>query len=178
MRRALIRRSLCLAAASLTALAAAPNNVQASSQRLTVTPLVMQHAALFLSDQVTTGGVGGGLGVQLSYGTYYVAQLDVSALWTLGNVISTRVAIGAQWDDTWSPAAWLTAGALLGDRLEFLTTDGQRPAAPSWAVGLRVSPLRFRNELGVISALEPGVATDLSGGLWLDLTVFQAGTTF
>lgn len=178
MRRALVRYPLCLVVASVTALAATSNVAFASPRRLTVTPLVVQHAALFLSDHVTAGGIGGGIGVQLSYENYYVAQLDINALWMLGNALSTRLAIGAQWDATWSPAAWLTTTALFGDRLEFLTTDGQRPAVPSCAVGVRVSPLRFRNEIGVISTLEPSIATDLNGGLWLDLTLLQAGTTF
>ncbi len=171
-------RALCVAMLWLVAFGIRPVRAQEQPPRLIATPVVLQHATLFLSDDVTTGGVGGGLGVVLSYRARYLLQADVGALWMFGNVLSTRIALGAQWGDRWSPAAWLTAGALFGDRLEFLTDEGQRPAVPTWAVGVRVSPLRFVNARALIAALEPGIATDFSGGLWLELTVLQAGAAF
>jgi hypothetical protein len=150
----------------------------AQPDELTLTPVLMQDVVLFLSDEVTSGGVGGGVGVQLLYRQTYLAQLDVAVLWSLGNATATRLAIGVQRHGQWTPAGWLTLGALWGDRLEFLSGDGRRPAIPSWSLGIRGSPLRFTSALGVISALEPGIGTDLNGGLWLELTVLQAGVWF
>jgi hypothetical protein len=172
------RATRTTAALSFALLATLSHRARAESPTLTITPVLLQHANLFLSDRVTAGGIGGGLGVQLGYHTHYVMQADVSALWGFGNIVSTRAAFGAQWHGVWSPAAWLTFGALFGDRLEFLTNDGTRPAIPSWAIGLRASPLRYVSEDGHVSLLEPGLATDLSGGMWIELSVLQVGATF
>lgn len=140
-----------------------------------LSPYVTQTAVLFLSDDVSAGGLGGGVGLQLSYRELYLAQLDVAALWGLSNAAATRWAVGMQRSGWWAPAGWLTCGALWGERVEFLTADGRRPPVPTWSVGVRAAPLRFAGERGVVTLLEPGIATDFQGGMWLELTVMQVG---
>lgn len=141
-------------------------------------PYAQQSAFLFLSDSVTAGGIGGGVGAQGTYQSNYVAQLDLNALWMLGNSYAIRLALGYQRDATWCPAIWLTTGTLWGDRIEFLSEKGERPHIPTWAVGVRASPLRFRAASAFASALEPGIGTDFSGGTWLELSLLQAGAWF
>lgn len=96
----------------------------------------------------------------------------------MGRAVATRLALGAQRDATWAPAGWVTYGALWGDRAEFLTGEGRRPVIPTWAIGLRGAALRFQQDFGVVSLLEVGAGTNFGGGLWLDLTVFQAAVSF
>ena len=108
----------------------------------------------------------------------YLAQVDIAVLWGLGNAVAARAALGVQKPGSWTPAIYGTLGMLLGDRVEFLTDDGARPAIPSWSLGLRISSLRFANDLGTISVLQPGVASDFAGGLWLELTWLQASARF
>ena len=77
----------------------------AQGAELVIAPLIVQDAALFLSDDVTAGGAGGGAGVQLLYRERYLLQLDVSLLWGLGNACATRLAFGAQHAfAAWTPA--------------------------------------------------------------------------
>lgn len=146
-----------------------------SPAELRVSPLLSQHALLFLSDDVSAGGIGGGLGAQFVYRDLYLAQVDVSVLFGLGNAVATRLALGVQRPRAWSPAGFLTIGMLTGDRVEFLSDEGARPALPTWSMGVRAAPLRFASELGVVTALEPGIATDYRGGLWFELTMLQVG---
>lgn len=152
--------------------------VQKAPAALELMPCFVQHGMFFLSDEVTAGGVGGGLGLQLTYRKNFIAQADLGAHVGLGNTLSTRLAAGVQRHATWAPAGFLTFGALWGERTEILTGDGTRPAIPTWAVGLRGAPLRFAGALGVISMLEPGIGTDFGGGLWIELTLVQAGARF
>jgi hypothetical protein len=158
----------------LLVLAASPALAKAQSDELRIAPLIVQNAMLVMSDHITAGGVGGGLGLVAVYREVWVAQLDVSALFGFGNAVAARAALGVQQDGEWSPALGLTFSALFGDRIEFLTGEGQRPPHPAWSVGLRAAPLRFGGTLGEVSLLEPGVATDFSGALWLDLTLLRA----
>jgi hypothetical protein len=146
-----------------------------ASEGLEITPFVQQATMALLSDEVTAGGLGGGLGAQVSWRRRYVAQLDASVLWAAGNSLVTRAAAGYQREGRWSPAAWGTFNALWGDRIERLSDDGRRPPRPSWAVGARISPLRFVGEVGFLSAFEPGVAVAPGGGIWVELTILQAG---
>jgi hypothetical protein len=163
---------------ALFLLAAASRPVHARAQELVLTPVILQHALLVRSSHVTAGGVGGGLGLQARYRAIYLAQLDVSALWTLGNPVATRFALGVQRDAAWAPAAFGTINVLWGDRIEFVTGDGRGPARPSWALGVRGCPLRFISAVGQVSLLEPGIATDFQGALWLELSVIQVGASF
>lgn len=154
-------------------LLAALHGVTLADTELELMPVVVQDVVLFLSDDVTAGGAGGGAGVQLSARRVYVAQLDVSALWMFGNAMSARLAVGLQLPGTWSPAGWLSVGTLWGERMEFLDGAGRRPSIPLWSLGVRGSPLRFAGPLGVFSALEPGIGTDFASGLWLELRIVQ-----
>jgi hypothetical protein len=156
-------------------LLAALHGMWLASGELEVMPVIVQDAVLFVSDDVTAGGAGGGLGVQLKARRLFLAQLDVSALWMFGNAVSTRLAVGVQHDGAWSPAGWVTFGTLWGERLEFLHGAGRRPSVPSWSIGIRGSPLRFATPLGVFSALEPGIGTDFASGVWLELGIVQLG---
>lgn len=154
---------------------AALHSVTLAGAELELMPVIVQDTVLFLSDDVTAGGAGGGAGIQVTAERLFVAQLDVSALWMFGNGVSTRLAVGVQRDAAWSPAAWLWWGTLWGERIEFLYDDGRRPSIPSWSIGVRASPLRFSTPLGVLSALEPGIGTDFSSGVWLELNIVQLG---
>ena len=156
-------------------LLAALHGITLGSGELELMPVVTQDIILFLSDDVTAGGAGGALGVQLTVRRFMLAQLDVGALWAFGNVLSTRLSVGLQREGVWSPAAWLSFGALWGERMEFLQGDGRRPSLPSWSVGVRGSALRFSNGLGVFSALEPGIGTDFDSGIWIELNIVQVG---
>ena len=147
-------------------------------RRLTLSPLFVPNAVLFTSERVTAGGAGGGVGLELALDRRFLVQTDVEILLTLGNTIMSRFAVGAERPGTWSPAAFATFGALFGDRVEFLTGDGRRPSIPTWALGLRAAALRFRLKEGTVSLAEAGVGTDFAGGLWLELTLVQAGVRF
>ena len=155
--------------------AAQPGAELQHDAELTVSPHVQQGVLMFLSDQVTAGGLAAGAGVQLVWRHRYVAQIDFSALWGIGNTWSSRFALGIQHDGFWAPAVWATTTVLLGDRLELLTEDGRRPPAPTWGIGLRASPLRFISGSAFFSALEPSLATNLGGGALFDLTLVQIG---
>jgi hypothetical protein len=146
---------------------------------LELIPIAAQHAVLLLSDRVTAGGGGGGLGAQLIYQRRYLLQADIGMLLGFGNALATRLAAGVQLSARdYAPAFWASGGALWGDRVEFLTGAGERPATPSFALGARASPLRFVSELGMVSALELGAGTDLAGALWLELGVLTVGARF
>jgi hypothetical protein len=142
-------------------------------ESLSITPVVQQSVMALVSERVTAGGAGGGIGAQLTWRRHYLAQLDVTWLWGMGNALATRAALGYQRDGWWSPAAWGTFNLLWGDRIEKLSDEGRRPARPSLGLGARVSPLRFLGAHGSLSALEPGLALNTGGGLWLELTLLQ-----
>ncbi len=139
-----------------------------------VMPVLHQGAVVVTSDDVTAGGIGGGVGAQLVVDRTWLVQADVSALWLLGQAWVVRVAAGVQRDAAWSPAAWLSLGTLWGDRVEHLGADPERPPIPTWALGVRASLLRFADATGIVSVLEAGIGTDFGGSLWLELTLLQA----
>jgi hypothetical protein len=143
-------------------------------ETLRVVPVLRQGFVFFTSDQVTASGAGGGAGVQVTWRDRWLAQADASLLWGGGNVWVTRLAAGAQRSGAWSPAAWLSFGALFGDRVETLDDEGRRPPAPVWAAGLRLSPLRFAGRLGSVSALEVGWSRGAGGGTWVEVSVLEA----
>lgn len=150
----------------------------ATESRLTLTPVLIQNAMLFSSNRVSTGGAGGGLGLELEWNRRYLVQTDLTVLLSMGNTVAWRTAVGLERQGTWAPAAWATIGVILGDRVEVLAEDGRRPPLPTWAAGVRGSALRFRNESGFVSIAELGVGTDFGGGLWLELTILEAGARF
>jgi hypothetical protein len=153
-------------------------NGAASASELSVTPYVSQGISLHLSDEIMAGGIGGGCGAQAIVLDRYLAEADVNLFWLLGNSVSTRFAAGVQHRGLWSPAGWLTAIFLFGDRLELLREDGTRAPIPNFGVGVRVSPLRFVTRAGFVSVSEPGVATDFAGGVTFELTILKAGARF
>lgn len=144
-------------------------------EALGVVPFVRQAFAIHLSRETMAGGAGGGVGAQAIFYERYLAEAEVGVLWLLGNALSIRLGAGVQRRGTWSPAGLVTGTFLSGDRLELLSEDGSRPPAPNWALGVRAAPLRFMGKTGLASVLEPGIATDFRGGLYLELVVIQAG---
>ncbi len=119
---------------------------------------VKQKALYFTSDHVTIAGLGGGLGMQAVWNGWLVSHADVCVLWGNGNVVPVQVAVGVQREGRWSPAAFATFSLLAGQRTETLTRAGERPAVPSWAVGVLLAPLRFEAAWGTPLPLssEPG----------------------
>jgi len=154
------------------ALGAAPAD---PSPRLQLTPHVRQGLALHRSSSVLAGGVGGAVGAEVGWDERYLAAADVGLLWLLGNAGTVRLSVGVQRAGTWAPAAWLSGTVLFASRLELLDEQGDRPPLPNWGLSLRASPLRLVNRTGIATVLEPGIGTDFRGGLWLELTLVQAG---
>jgi hypothetical protein len=148
----------------------------APTPALEVRPVVRQGFGYFSSEHVTATGAGGGVGVAATWRDRWLAQADASLLWGGGNVTLGRFAGGAQWRrGAWTPAAWLSTAVLFGDRIETLEADGRRPPSPAWALGLRLSPLRFSGRHGTISVLEAGLGRGPDRGLWLELSVVEVG---
>ncbi len=137
--------------------------------------ILKQAGSYFISDRVTIGGMGMGIGAQIEDGKNLAAQFDGSILWGNGNAVSTRLAAGYQLDSKWSPALFLTAGLLWGQRTEVLSVNGRRPAAPVWILGFRITPIRFKVESGFISALEIGYGIGPDGGRDLEISILSAG---
>lgn len=160
---------------ALAVIAAAPAE---PAGELSFVPVVQQGFAIYLSDTQTAGGLGGAAGLQFVWRDRWLAQADVGTWWMLGNVASTRLAVGVQRRGTWAPAVWVAVNTMWGSRLRFLDQDGTATKAPPWAVGLRASPLRFAGERGLVSLLDVGVGLGTSGkaaGTWLELSLLQVG---
>lgn len=147
-------------------------------EHLAFTVFLQQNAMFISGSDVTSGGLGGGVGAQVAWQRRYLAQVDLDVLWLVGTPLVTRLAVGVQRDGGWTPALWATANALWGGRIEMLDQEGGRPPAPSWGVGLRASPLRFTGGRDFVSALEAGAAVDFDGCTWLELTLLQVGTAW
>ncbi len=147
----------------------------AAEAELQLVPFIEQKTALFSSRWVTTGGLGGGLGVQGLWDRRYSAELQADLLWALGNVLLLQSSVGLQRDGYYQPGARIVCSVLIGDRLEALYDDGRRPARPSWAIGPRLVPLRFGSDRAFASALEVGLGTDFGSGLLLEVALLKAG---
>jgi hypothetical protein len=167
MRRVVI----CFAALGASVASAEPRDTW------TLAATLHQDVLLLATPTTTAGGAGGGIGIELALRDRYLAQIDLGALWMVGNPVTTRLALGGQRRGAWSPAAWLACDMLWSDRVEVISAASQRRRDPLWAIGVRISPLRFRSAWGTVSALELGVGTDLSGTL-LDLTVLRTSATW
>ncbi len=112
---------------------------------------------LYLSDAQTAGGVGGGVGVRMTFDERFFGQLDVSQLLLVGNATLVRAGFGIQRRGTWAPAATLSASLAPGDRLRFATGTRERlVTAPATALGINLSPLRFVSGTSEITVLELG----------------------
>lgn len=158
--------------ALLTALTASPAD---RGDELRAVTYVRQGMAVQLGGDALAGGVGGGIGFELTWRDRYLATTDANVLWLLGNAASMRLALGVQRSGTYAPAGWIATRLLTGDRIELLREDGSRPPSPRFAAGLRASPLRFLGRYGTASLLEPGVLADVAGGWHVELTVLQVG---
>ena len=149
-----------------------------AQKNVTFTPLIQQCGMYYRSDRVTADGVGLGLGLHLLHRTGLAAQTDVNLLWLNGNSIPIRVAIGYQRSGRWTPAAYLTVDAIVGQRTQILSETGTKPPLPAWSSGIRLTPLKFRTAKGFLSALELGVGIGPVRALNLELTLFSAGISF
>jgi hypothetical protein len=141
---------------------------------LRVAPVVRQGFVYFVSDRVTAAGAGGGAGVQAVWAERWLAQADAALLWGGGNVWVTRFAAGVQRPGGWTPALWLSFATLWGDRVAVLDEAGRLPAAPTWATGVRISPLRFTGRFGSVSALDVGWSRGTGGGTWIEGSILEA----
>ena len=137
---------------------------------------------LYLSNAMTTGGVGGGVGLRDTIQDRFILQADLNYLMVIGNVGALRLGAGLQRSGTYTPAVLVTLTLVMGDRLTFLTPEHPTPLrGPAVALGLSVAPLRFTQGGLQLSLLELGVGagTDLPGlGLSWQLALLEAGTTF
>src|SRR5512138_1116984 len=98
---------------------------------------IKQTGSYYISDRVTIGGMGMGVGGQIETWENFVTQIDCNILWGDGTAASTKLSLGYQLNNKWSPALFLTAGILWGQRLEVLSSDGKLPSSPVWVFGLR-----------------------------------------
>ncbi|HNX86395.1 MAG TPA: hypothetical protein PKN12_05650 [Bacteroidales bacterium] len=149
-----------------------------AQKNLTFSPLIQQCGMYYTSDRITADGVGLGLGLHLLHRTGLAAQADVNLLWLNGNSIPIRLALGYQRSGRWTPAAYLTADAIVGQRTQFLSETGAKPPVPAWSFGVRITPLKFRTAKGFLSALELGVGIGPARLLNLEVTLFSAGISF
>jgi hypothetical protein len=120
---------------------------------------ISAHSGLsvYLSSARTMGGGGGGVGLRDTIDDRIILQGDTTYLMGLGNVLALRLSAGVQRRGAYVPAALLTAGALLGSQLSFLTSDHRPPGrAPAMTAGLVLAPLRFRSGGTQLSLLEIG----------------------
>lgn len=139
-------------------------------------------ALFYLSDAMTTGGLGGGVGVRDTIDERFILQADLNYLMVIGNVAALRLGAGVQRRGTWTPAVLATLSTVVGDRLTFLTPQHPTPVrGPAVALGLSVAPLRFSEGGLQLSLLElgVGVGSDLPGrGMAWQLGLLEVGTAF
>ncbi|MFL5354638.1 hypothetical protein [Archangium sp.] len=159
---------------------AAPAGVLPAGHRLTL--YGRGGALVYLSDAMTTGGIGGGVGLRDTLQDRFILQADLSYLMGLGNVVALRLGAGMQRRGTYTPAVLATLTTVVGDRLTFLTPAHPTPVrGPAVALGLSVAPLRFTEGGLQLSLLELGVGlgADLPGwGLAWQLGLLEVGTSF
>lgn len=160
--------------------AAAPAGLLPAGHRLTL--YGRAGGLLYLSDAMTTGGIGGGVGLRDTFQDRFILQADLSYLMGLGNVAALRLGAGVQRSGTYTPAVLATLTTVVGDRLTFLSPAHPTPVrSPAVALGLSVAPLRFTERGLQLSLLELGVGigTDLPGwGLAWQLGLLEVGTSF
>ncbi len=142
---------------------------------MVVSTHVQQRALYFTSDRVTMMGIGPAIGAQAIWDDRYIAQTDIAILWANGNCVPVRFGFGIQSSGDWSPAVMGTVSLLWGQRTEVLTASGIRPDVPVWAVGIAVTPLRFRGSFGYASAFELGFGLGPDNGLCFDVNVLSIG---
>lgn len=136
----------------------------------------------YLSDVRTMGGIGGGIGIRDTVDERFIFQADLSHLVMNGNVTALSVGAGVQRRGLYTPAVLLTASALFGDRLAFLTPEHPTPVrGPAVSVGAVLAPLRFTLGQTQASLLQVGVgvSSELPGlGLAYHLGIAEVGISF
>lgn len=143
---------------------------------------VRTGVAAYLSDARTIGGIGGGLGIRDTIRDRFILQADVNYLGYIGNAGGLNLGAGLQRSGTYTPVVLLTASALFGDQLSFLSSQHPRPSRfPAFSLGLAVAPVRFSVKGMQLSLLElgVGVGTDLPGlGMSYRLGLVEVGTSW
>ena len=138
--------------------------------------VILQQAGIYYtSDRVTAYGYGIGTGISLNWEKGLTAQADVNLLWTNGNLVASRLAIGYHIKRKWSPGFYLATTLLAGHKTEVLDDQGQRPPSVTWAGGFRILPFYFAGSKGYISALELGYGIGADEGQFLEITILSAG---
>jgi len=150
----------------------------AAQKMIALTPFLQQYGIYYSSDRVTSDGLGVGVGIHALHKTGVAGQMDVNLFWGCGNAVSTRLALGYQRKGRWTPGAYATMNLLWGQRIEALDAEGNPPAMPAWAAGIRVTPLKFSTPHGFVSALEIGAGLGPSKAVSLEVSILSAGITF
>lgn len=160
---------------------AAPQSVP-SQERFQWTAYVRSGVTVHAAPSQSTGGVGGGAGVRMSFAKVWLAQADFNYLTLVGHVGELRLAGGIQRPGLWSPAALFNVSFLLGQRLSFRTPEHPWPtSAPIVTAGIVVAPLRFTQLHQTVSVLELGIGVkpDFPGvGVTYSLGLLEIGHVF
>jgi len=151
-----------------------PDMLQAQAA-FTFSPFVQQPGLYYTSDRVTAYGYGLGAGCQMDWRTRIAARADVNILWGNGNLMASRMAIGYQPKNGWSPGIFLTTTLLTGHKTEILDDRGQRPPSAVWAAGFRILPLYFEGDKGYASVLELGYGIGSDHGWYVEMTLLSVG---
>ncbi len=130
----------------------------------------------------STGGLGGGAGVRMSFAKPWFVQADFNYLTLVGHVGELRLAGGIQRPGLWNPAVLFNGSVLLGQRLSFRTAEHPWPtSAPIVTGGIVVAPLRFTQQNRTVSVLELGIGVkpDFPGvGVTYSLGLLEVGHLF
>jgi hypothetical protein len=136
-------------------------------------------ATIFQSPARTIGGVGAAAGARKVFERGLFVQAEVSYLFGLGNTLGLQLGFGYQRAGFYAPSAQLTASALVGGGLRFLTLE--HPTAVSWpalSAGVTIAPLRFSRGGAHVSLLEvgAGLGSDFPGlASCFRLSILQIG---
>lgn len=145
---------------------------------LKLAPYLRQGGMYFSSEQITSDGYGMGLGLSALSGKHLIVQADINVYWLNGNAFSTRLAAGYRKQGVWSPAILANFTTVYGSHTEVLNEDGSSPQFPVSAVGFRLTPLRFDNDKGFVSALELGYSVGKNKAKVPELTLLAVGVCF
>lgn len=139
---------------------------------------VQQPGIYYTSERVTAYGYGLGTGCSVDWKKTVAARADVNILWGNGNLVATRVALGYQPKDGWSPGIFVATTLLTGHKTEILDDEGQRPPSAVWAAGIRVLPLYFDGPKGFVSMFELGYGLGADHGWYAEMTLLSVGLKF
>ncbi|MBP7496564.1 MAG: hypothetical protein KA792_02735 [Bacteroidales bacterium] len=154
------------------------NFVVKAQTKINFAPYFQLGSMYYSSKQVTSTGVGPGIGLSALINKHFLAKTDLNLFWINGNAASLRLALGYKRIGLWAPAAYLGISSIFGSRTEILLEDGSRPANPVFSLGLQLSPLRFENEKGFVSILEIGYGFSNYQGKNLEISLLSLGVKF